>query len=103
MSEQSTQETNKWVGVLAYIIFFIPLVVNGEDEAYKFHANQGLNLLLLGIAVAVLGTIIPILGWFIILPLGEIMVIVFAIIGIINAINEKQKELPLIGKVRLIK
>lgn len=103
MSEQTKAETNKWICVVAYFIFFIPLLVDGQNEKYKFHANQGLNLLLLAIAVNVLGTLIPVLGWFIILPIGGIFCLVLGIMGILNAINEEMKALPIIGKNRLIK
>lgn len=103
MSEQKNASTEKWVCIVAYFIFFIPLIMDGNNETYKFHANQGLNLLLLTIAVNVIGTIIPVLGWFIILPIGGILCLVLAIMGILNAINEEQKELPIIGKHRLIK
>lgn len=94
---------NKWIAVIAYFIFFVPLLVDKESEFGKFHANQGLNLLLLGIAVCVIGSIIPIIGWFIILPIGGILCLVLAIMGILNAINEKTKELPLIGTIRIMK
>ncbi len=88
---------------LAYILFFIPLIVDKDSEYGKFHANQGLNLLLLGIAVSVLGALIPFIGWFIISPIGGLLVLVLAIMGIINALNGEEKELPVIGKYRLLK
>lgn len=100
---KTDSEKNKWMGVLAYLIFFIPLLADKDSEFGKFHANQGLNLLLLSIAVGIGGSIIPILGWFVILPVGGILCLVLFIMGIINAINEKLKELPLIGSIKLIK
>lgn len=96
-------EKNKWMGVLAYFIFFIPLLADKESEFGKFHANQGLNLLLLSIGVSIIGSIIPIIGWFIILPVGGILCLILAIIGIISAINGQTKKLPLIGSIKLIK
>lgn len=97
------KETNKWICALAYIIFFVPLLVDNENDEYKFHANQGLNLLLLFVAISIIGSFVPVIGWFIILPLGGIVSFVLCIMGVINAINEKCKELPVIGKYRLIK
>lgn len=97
------KETNKWLCALAYIIFFVPILVDSKNETYNFHTNQGLNLFLLFLVVNIVGGIIPVLGWFIILPFGGIFALVLCIMGIINAINENQKELPLIGKIRLIK
>lgn len=96
-------ETNKWICAVAYIIFFIPILVDSKNEGYKFHTNQGLNLFLLFIAISIVGSFVPVIGWFIILPLGGIVSFMLCVIGIINAINEKCKELPVIGKYRLIK
>lgn len=97
------KENNKWISVLAYVIFFVPLLMDSNNREYKFHANQGLNLLLLTAAVSFLGILIPIIGWFIILPIGGLLAFVLAIMGMINAWNETMKELPLIGKFNLIK
>lgn len=96
-------ENIKVIAALAYIVFFLPLIAAKDSEFGKFHANQDLLVLLMGIAVSVTGTVIPILGWFIILPLGSLVVLVFAILGIINALNGLEKELPLIGTIKLLK
>ena len=53
--------------------------------------------------MSIVGSIIPILGWFIILPIGSIIVAVLGIIGIINAWKGTAKDLPIIGKIRIIK
>ncbi len=95
-------ETNKTMCILAYILFFIPLIADSSNEEYRFHANQGLLIFILGIIISVIGMFIPIIGWFIILPLGWLGVLAFCIIGIINAANEEMKELPLIGSIRII-
>jgi uncharacterized membrane protein len=68
----------------------------------KFHANQQLNLLLGWVVVNVVGGILPVIGWFIILPLGTIFLIVMMIMGIINASKGAMKELPVIGGFKLI-
>jgi len=94
---------NKWVCALAYIVFFIPILIDSDNNTYKFHANQGLNLFLLSAVVSIIGSFLPFIGWFIILPLGSLLCFILAIMGVINAINEKMKELPLIGKYKLIK
>jgi len=96
-------EKNKGMAALAYLLFFIPLVAAKDSKFAKFHANQGLNLLLLSVAIDIVGTIIPIIGWFIILPLGGIFCFVLFIMGIVNAFNGEEKKLPLIGNIELIK
>jgi uncharacterized membrane protein len=100
-------ENNKAMAIIGYILpilFFIPLVTDAKNSPFaKFHANQQLNLFLAGIAVNIVGTIIPFIGWFIILPLGALALLVIAIIGIMNAAKGEMKELPVIGGFSLIK
>ena len=92
------------MGYIIPILFFIPLVTDAKNSPFaKFHANQQLNLLIAAVVVNVVGGIIPFIGWFIILPLGSIFLIVVAIMGIINAAKGEMKELPLIGGFKLIK
>jgi uncharacterized membrane protein len=104
---QSDAEKNKAMGIIGYIIpilFFIPLITDAKNSPFaKYHANQQLNLLLAAIVVNVVGGIIPFIGWFIILPFGSIALIIFAIMGIINAAKGEMKPLPLIGGINIIK
>lgn len=101
-------DASKLWGILGYIfpiLFFVPLIMDDlKTNAYsKFHANQQLVLLLAAIAVNIVGSIIPVLGWFIILPFGSIALIVLAIMGIVNAAKGEQKPLPMIGKIEILK
>lgn len=94
-------EKNKVVAAVAYAIFFVPLIVDKDSEFGKFHANQGLLLLivsLIGNAVLTF-SIIGIL----LLPVLNILLLVLFIIGVVNAINGEAKDLPVIGKYRLLK
>lgn len=94
-------ENNKIMAVLAYIIFLIPLFAAKDSKFAKFHTNQGLVLFLAGIIASVVA-VIPVIGW-IIAPLAGIAITVLAVIGIINALNGKAKELPVIGKYKILK
>ncbi len=58
--------------------------------------KQSLTLLVFSVVLSMIG-IIPILGWLIAF-FGGILCIVLFIIGIINALGGKEKELPIIGK-----
>ncbi len=100
-------EKNKFMGVLAYCgpLVLVPILAAKESPFAKFHSNQGLVLLILHIVIIIACTIlavIPIIGWIIglILPLVSF---VLAVLGIINALNGRAKELPLIGKFRILK
>jgi uncharacterized membrane protein len=97
-------EKSKVVSALAYlgILFFLPLVAYPESQFGRFHANQGLLLLIFSAAGNIILGIIPIIGW-ILLPFFGIAVLVYFILGLVNALNGQAKELPLIGKIRIIK
>jgi uncharacterized membrane protein len=99
-------EKNKAMAIVGYIIpilFFVPLVTDAKNSPFaKFHANQQLNLLLAAVVINIVGGIIPFIGWFIILPLGMIFLIVVAIMGIISASKGEMKPLPLIRGFKLI-
>jgi uncharacterized membrane protein len=96
-------EQVKVMAALAYfgILFFLPLVTHPNSSFGKFHANQGLLLLIAGIAINFLWAI-PILGW-ILIPFASIFVFVLFIMGIVNALGLKKKRLPLIGGFDIIK
>lgn len=87
------------IAALSYIwvLCLIPLLTRRNDEYCQFHAKQGLVLFIVSFAVMVLG-MVPILGWLIILPLGWLVIIIFSIFGIINALQGKKWIMPYIGK-----
>ncbi|MBA1334020.1 MAG: hypothetical protein HPY66_1504 [Firmicutes bacterium] len=96
-------DKNKTVAILAYILFFVPLLAARESKFAMYHANQGLVLFLAAMIVNVLGSIIPLIGWFVLLPLGNLAVIVLAVLGIINAYKGEAKPLPLMGGIKILK
>ncbi len=98
-------EKNKVVAALAYLIFFLPLIVCPESPFGRFHANQGLLLLIVSVAGSVVISIIniiPLIAW-IISPFFYLATFALAVLGFVNAINGKAKELPLFGQYRIIR
>ncbi|SEC47105.1 hypothetical protein [Paenibacillus sp. GP183] len=95
-------QSNKGMAVLAYIIFFIPLLAAKDSRFAMYHANQGLVLFLGAVASNIVLGMIPIIGW-ILLPFANLAILVFAIIGIINAANGRNKPLPLIGGINILR
>ncbi|HHT67637.1 MAG TPA: hypothetical protein VJZ70_06240 [Limnochordia bacterium] len=95
-------EKNKTMAGLAYLLFFLPLIVCPDSQYAKFHANQALLLWILGIAGSIILGLIPIIGW-ILIPFFSILVFVLGIIGLVNGLNGKAKELPVIGKYTILK
>ena len=94
-------EKNKVMALLAYIFFLIPLLAAKDSKFARFHTNQGLVLFIGAILSSVI-TVIPIIGW-IIAPIAGLVITVLAIIGILNALNGRAKELPVIGKFKILK
>ncbi|MEN3045988.1 MAG: hypothetical protein ABDH49_03260 [Candidatus Hydrothermales bacterium] len=93
-------ENKKYISVLSYlgILFIVPLILEPNDEFVKFHVKQGIMLFAFFMLVFIVGGIIPIIGWFIIWPIGILIWILFVIIGISNTLSGKMEELPIIGK-----
>lgn len=122
-------EDGKGMSVLAYIIALIPYFAEKKNKFVRFHAVQGMNLLLLavgwsvvaGILTSILsgifmsgcysmlfgngGICIPalynVLTFVIWVP--SIAIGVVSIIGIINALNGKMEKVPLLGSIKIIK
>lgn len=103
-------ESNKVMAILAYLswLVIIPLVAAPQSRFARFHANQGLVLAIIstiwGVVTGILG-VIPFIGWIIaaIMGIASIAFLILMIIGIVNAVNGEAKELPIIGKITLIK
>lgn len=119
-------EDNTFLAMLSYIgIFaFIPYFIHTDSKFVKYHAVRGINLLILeGIYTLLDGLLSMIkvskvvidygslVGTKMVTPLwislpmaivGGILTVI-SIIGIINVCKGKAKELPLVGKIKIIK
>ena len=86
------------MSVLAYLgpLVFIPLLVEKEDHFVRFHVRQGLVLFVIEAAIWVLGDMMY--GLWGLIRIFNIVTVVFMVIGIINAVQKKEKELPFIGQ-----
>lgn len=96
-------EDNKVMALLAYIgfLFLVPLLAAKESKFARFHTNQGIVLFIAELILSIVA-IIPILGW-IVSTVGGIILFVLTILGIVNAVQGKAKELPIIGKFKILK
>ena len=85
----------KTTGIVAYLTWIGLLIafVAGDKEGAKFHLNQALVLLLFGLLGA-----IPVVGW-----IWEVFMFVCWIIGFIGALQGEEKEVPLLGKIKILK
>ena len=85
----------KTTSIVAYITW-IGLIIAfsaGDKEGAKFHLNQALVIFLFGLLVW-----IPCLG-----QIWGIFIIVCWIMGLIAAINQEEKPVPLIGGIKILK
>ncbi len=105
-SANTDVEQNKTMAIVGYILpilFFVPLLSEHKSPFGMFHANQQLVLLLSALIVNLTGTLIPIIGWFIILPFGSLAVFVIAVLGLLGAAKGEVKPLPFIGGISILK
>ena len=112
--DQADITNNKAMGILAYLgpLVFIPMFAAKGSKFARFHANQGLTLFIAcgawSIVYSILNWIILAISWrlyFIssIIGLCSLVFLVLAVLGIVNAANGRAKELPVIGKFKILK
>ena len=106
---------NKVLALFAYIgiLFLIPLLAAPNSKFARFHTNQGLVLaiaqfawtfvsrIIVSAVGAVNETVSLIIGG--VCSLVSIAFAVLTVIGIINAAKGTAKELPVIGKITILK
>ena len=112
-AEQNDAADNKVMSILAYIIVPIPIFAARDSKFARYHANQGLILLLAaiayGIAFSILSTLLMLISWQLVLIVTGILGLaswafpVFSIIGIVHACKGEMRPLPLIGGLRILK
>ncbi|MBE6024235.1 MAG: hypothetical protein E7231_13795 [Cellulosilyticum sp.] len=107
-------EKNKIAALLSYIgiLFVIPLIIAPDSKYARFHANQGLCLLIAEVifgivrsVIAVICGFIPIFGAIIItlVSMLNIVFVILSILGIIHAIKGEMIPLPIIGEFQILK
>lgn len=89
----------KTTGIVAYFtwIGWIVALCLGDKEGAQFHMNQSL-VVLLGLTLTAVVGWIPIIGW-----LYGILMIVCWVIGLIYACQGEEKEIPVLGQIKILK
>ena len=113
--EQMDINNNKGYAILSYfsLLVLIPIFAAKDSKFARFHANQGLVLMIAEvvywIAVAIVTAIFMAINWWLgsifstIFALGNILFLVLAILGIVAAAQGQYKTLPIIGKISILK
>lgn len=86
----------KITSIVAYITWvgLIIALVAGDKEGAKFHMNQSLAIWLVG----TVGGFIPVVN-----IVTSILCLVCWVLGLIYAVQQVEKEVPIIGKIKLLK
>lgn len=94
---QHHPEKNTLMAILAYIgpLIVVSYLLAKDDAFVKFHIKQGLLLVVAEVATWMIAMTIWVL--FPLLQLVNIIILIFAVIGIVRAAKGETKELPLIG------
>lgn len=97
---QSAEHNPTLMGVLAYLgpLVFIPFFLAKDVPFVKFHVKQGLVLF---VVEAILWVLMEVMFLWILAPIITILnigLLILSIIGIINVVQDKQAEVPLLGK-----
>jgi len=97
-------EQYKGMAIIAYIIFFIPLLTGDHKKSpfVMYHTNQGLLLFLCSVGGSIVSSILPFIGVFLGFAVG-IASLVFLVLGILNVVNGRMRPLPVIGKFVILK
>lgn len=119
--DKTDAETNKVMALLAYFGFlvFVPMFAAKNSPFARYHTNQGMVLFLAMLAYIIADSIVSsllrsllwnALGlWSVysicitVIDLLYVGFTIFAVIGIVNVLNGRAKDLPIIGKYRVLK
>lgn len=103
-----SSSSNTGMAIFAYLgpLILVPFLTDAKNDPFvKFHLKQGLVLIIVSIGWGILRSFMPdfywtfgtfrLINW--ILSLVSLGFLIIAIIGIMNAVNGRMKDLPLIG------
>ncbi|MBE6936592.1 MAG: zinc ribbon domain-containing protein [Ruminococcaceae bacterium] len=108
-------QKNKGMAVLGYLglLFLIPLLAAKDSPFARFHTNQGLVIFLCSAAYEIVQKILVGVASLVFLPLGGILEVVleilslvflvYVILGVVYAAKGKAKELPIVGKIHILR
>lgn len=112
--DKNDAQANKLAAVFAYlgILVVVTFIMAPDSKFARYHANQGICLLITSAVYSIASKIImgifkfiPIIGALVsmVLSLVGLVFLVLMIIGIVNVVNGETKPLPIIGGFQILK
>ena len=91
-----------YITIIGWIIAYLA----GEKEEAKFHLNQSLvinlasliNSWVLGAILGFIPFVGPIVSWII-----SILILILWILGLVAAIKQEEKAVPILGQIKILK
>jgi uncharacterized membrane protein len=98
--DKKTLSIISYITIIGWIIAYVNYNKSEQkDSLTKFHLKQSLGIAILGIVLSVvltiIGSVVPTLAS--ILSLANLAIVVLWVLGIINANNEKEIPVPVVG------
>lgn len=101
---------NRVLGIISYIgiLFIVPILMSTKSKFARYHANQGLVIFLATFILSVIcGVISSIPSMSVV---GELLsailsfvAFIYEILGIVSAAKGEMKDLPVVGKFKILK
>jgi uncharacterized membrane protein len=95
---QTPPNTNMVMSIFSYLgpLVIISYLTSKDNPSVKFHIKQGLAVFGLEVIVWILGSMSY--SFWMIINILNLATLVLSILGIVNVVQGKEKELPIIGK-----
>lgn len=95
---QPTQSKNMLMAILSYLgpLVIISYLTSKDDPFVKFHIKQGLAIFGLEVIIWLLGSMMY--SMWMIVNILNFATLILSIVGIVNVVQGKEKELPVVGK-----
>ncbi len=87
--------------IIGYVFFFVPMIMNDDNQFARFHCNQSILNLALSTVAAVLISLIPYIGPYL-MALQEVLCAVWMVRGMILAAKGKAVSIPLVGWITIV-
>lgn len=98
--------SGKDMGVLCYIVPFIPYFLNKNNKFVRYHSINGMNLFIIAVFYYLFFNVVSKINISIlqiILSIVWLMLLILSCIGISNVCSGKARGLPIINKIKIFK